>query len=192
LVDQLLRLPDHAPYFSIRLKSCEHLFKNSDFGSTDQRGGVEEYQNANSRDLITLMGTDTPDMLSSLFVNTLDSMEKHIINRAHTRFSQSSQQSQQDAEERGIEFATLNATLDALTCVLVPLLFTATLFALALIRRLMVRIAVVGAFSLAFTMSAKLIYGRMSRGEVFAFTAAFFAVASVFISMTESNLSKLS
>ena len=91
-----------------------------------------------------------------------------------------------------MKLRTITATIDALTCVFVPLLLTGAMFALALIHPTLVRIGVVGAFGLIFSASAKLISGRISRGEVFAYTAAFFAVASVFVSTTDDGASKLS
>jgi hypothetical protein len=189
LFSQLFELPEHAPYFNKRLRQYPDLFENGDFGPTDEKGVAEEYQNSASRDFVAVVGADTSEMLINLFANNVDWIEKHILHRVRKWFGRSSQQRD---EERGVELATIIKTIDALTCLFVPLLFTATMFALALTRQLMIRIAVVGAFGLAFTMSAKLIYNRMSRGEIFAFTAAFFAVASVFVSTTENNVSKSS
>jgi hypothetical protein len=78
-------------------------------------------------------------------------------------------------------------TVDAITCVFVPLLLTATMFALVEVGRLRVRIAVIGVFGLIFSISVKAIAGHLTRGEVFSATAAFFAVASVFVGSTSNK-----
>jgi hypothetical protein len=133
---------------------------------------------------------DRSDILTNLCAENIDWMEAHILSRMRSWLGLSHPREQ--SSDAGVKLATIIKIIDALTCLFVPLLFTATLFALALIRRLMVRIAAVGALGFAFSVSAKLIYGRMTRGEVFACTAAFFAVASVFVSTTDCSVSNSS
>jgi hypothetical protein len=140
-----------------------------------------------SRDFVAGVGMDRSDILTNLCAENMDWVEEHIFIRMRSWFGLT--QSRGQSSDAYIELATIIKIIDALTCLFVPLLFTASLFALALIRRLMVRIAAVGALGLAFAVSAKLIYGRMTRGEIFACTAAFFAVASVFVSTTDGSAS---
>jgi hypothetical protein len=187
LYNELFKLPIHAPYFSRRFKGYEELFHNGHFGPTDEQGAAAEYRDAESHDFVAGVGMDRSDILNNLWADNVDWIEKQIFRRVRSwlRLDQQSSDTRVDLE-------TIIKTIDALTCLFVPLLFTATLFALALIRRLMVRIAVVGALGIAFAVSAKLIYGRISRGDIFAFTAAFFAVASVFVSTTDGSVSNIS
>ena len=185
------------------------MFENERFGPTDEIGAADEYKSSDSRDFVAGVGIDDSDILTNLCAKSIVWIEKHIFRRVRG-LSRSAQRPHQAAQATGVEAATdveaatvvedatgveaaiIVKMIDALTCLFVPLLFTATMFALARTRRLMVRIAVVGALGFAFAVSAKLFYGRMSRGEIFAFTAAYFAVASVFVSTTDDNVSKIS
>lgn len=164
------------------------MFQNGNFGPTDERGAAAEYLNPAARDFVACVGIDSSDILASLWVNNVDWIETHILRRVR-RFSRASKQGTQLTY---VEFSTIVKTIDMFTCLFVPLLLTATMFALARTRPLMVRIAVVGALGLVFSSSAKIISGRLSRGEIFAYTSAFFAVASVFVSTTDDSVSKVS
>jgi hypothetical protein len=190
LYNQLLKLPPHAQYFGKRFKGYEELFHNDDFGPTDEQGAAGEYRDNGSRDFVAGAGMDRSDVLNSLWADNVDWIEGNVFRRVRSWVGLD--RSHQQSSNRDVELATIITILDALICLFVPLLFTATLFALALIRRLMVRIAVVGVLGFAFAVSARLVYGRMTRGEIFAITAAFFAVASVFVSTTDGSVSKTS
>lgn len=88
------------------------------------------------------------------------------------------------SQQTTFEVATVANAVDFITCIFVPFLLTTAMFALVLIHPLKVRIAMVGIFGLVFSLSAKVVCGKTSRGEIFAYSAAFFAVASVFVSAT--------
>ena len=62
------------------------------------------------------------------------------------------------------------------------------MFALVSVRPLKARIALVGVFGLVFALSAKVFTGRIRRGEIFAYTAAFFAISSVFVDTTSGGV----
>ncbi|KAF2682474.1 hypothetical protein K458DRAFT_405734 [Lentithecium fluviatile CBS 122367] len=189
LFNQLFQLPDHAPYFSKRLNLYSYLFHNGGFGPTDETGAAAAYQDPNSRDFVAAVGNDSSDILTNFVAYHVDWIEEHVLQRLRPllRFGRPPQQV---AQQTGVRWTTIVKTIDAFTCLFVPFMLTCTMFALARTRPPMVRIGVVGALGLVFSLSAKLISGKMSRGETFAFTAAFFAVASVFVSTTGDNISK--
>ena len=87
-----------------------------------------------------------------------------------------------------ISLATITSSIDFVTCIFVPLLLMAVMFALVSVRPLKARIALVGVFGLVFALSAKIFTGRISRGEIFAYTAAFFAISSVFVGTTNDGV----
>jgi xanthosine utilization system XapX-like protein len=64
----------------------------------------------------------------------------------------------------------------------------AVMYSLVYVRPMNARIALVGVFGLVFAVSAKIFTGRISRGEIFAYTAAFFAISSVFVGTTSGGV----
>lgn len=128
-------------------------------------------------------------MLSTFYINHSDWIEKHVLRRLRD-LRNCYRPSPHGTQVTRVRLSTIVRTIDMSTCIFVPLLLTATMFALVSVRPLKVRIALVGVFGLAFSFSSKLISGRISRGEIFAYTAAFFAVASVFVSTTDDDVAK--
>lgn len=93
-----------------------------------------------------------------------------------------------DPDVSGMQLEDIIAFADALACVFFPFLLTATMFALARVPSIMVRIVVVGVFGLIFSVLAQLQSGPgLARGQIISITAAYFAVASVFVSVPDDK-----
>lgn len=185
LYSSLFRFPDHEPYFSKRLNNYSELFEGGDFGPTDEPGAASEYQDINARDFLTVVGENRSDALTIFLVAHIDWIDQQILQRIRAFLGRP----RPTPAVPGVEHGTIVKIADAIACVFVPFLLTSTMFALARTRPLMVRICVVSIFGLVFAISAKLISSNMSRGEIFSFSAAFFAVASVFVSSTNGSVS---
>jgi hypothetical protein len=191
LFHQTCELPDHAPYFSKRLGQYNELFRDGDFGPTNERGAASAYRDPDATDFVAPKGVDSGDVLTNFWSYNVDWVEEHVLRRVRGLFK-TGQRPQQGLQRTHVEFSTIVKTIDAFTCVFIPLLLTATLYALVLVGPLKVRIAVVGALGVVYSVSAKIVSGRLSRGEMFAYTCAFFAVASVFVSTTNGSISGVS
>ncbi|KAF2442057.1 hypothetical protein P171DRAFT_445823 [Karstenula rhodostoma CBS 690.94] len=183
LVNSLHKLPIHGSYAGARLNDYPELFKNDTFGPTNERGGAAAYQDPAAPDFVAVVGVESHDFLTDLAVNHIVWIDQKILERLR-RWSRMS------AGSNHIKLSTLITFFDTIACIFVPVLLTATMFTLARVPRLMVRIAVVGVFGLVFSASAKLLSGRMSRFSIFSLTAAYFAVASVFVSTAEGSTCK--
>jgi hypothetical protein len=85
-----------------------------------------------------------------------------------------------------MRYERIVSTMDLLSCLLASVLLIVTVLILALVHPLKYRLAVVGVFGSLFAMLLKLLAGGLSRGEVFTATAAFYAVAVVFVGSTSN------
>lgn len=85
---------------------------------------------------------------------------------------------------------TIMMVMDTLTCVFASVLLAVTVAVLAVVRPLRIRIALVCVFGTLFALLLKLMAGSPARGEIFGATAAFYAVAVVFVGSTNSDYSR--
>lgn len=164
------------------MSEYSNLFQNGDFDLTDEKGAAAAYQDPHARDFVAWVGIDGSDFLTNFCVQHIEWIEKEVLQRLRGLFYLG--RMRPGSTKDPVRLDTIIRTIDALTCIFAPLLLTSTMFILSLIHHPKLRISVVGLLGLAFCASAKLISGHISRGEVFAYTAAYFAVASVFVSST--------
>lgn len=125
-------------------------------------------------------------MLSTFFINHSEWFQENVINRLERCFRR--KKHPDGTKQTDIPYEAIVMVMDAVVCFFVPVLFDMEMFALIAIKPLKVRIAIVGVFGLIFSLSLKCFAGHLTRGEVFATTAAYFAVASVFVGTTSDNI----
>ncbi|KAJ4288192.1 hypothetical protein N0V90_012209 [Kalmusia sp. IMI 367209] len=184
LFNNLFKLPDPSTYSSRKLGEFPDLFANDTFGPTNEIHGATAYQDPASPDFVAVVGVDSSDVLTKLAIENIEWIDTKVLRRLRKWFRKNTPQTP------GVRLSAVIGFMDAIACIFVPLLLTITMFALALIHPINVRIAVVGVFGLLFSGSAKFLSGRVSRSSIFSLTAAFFAVASVFVSTTDNSLCK--
>lgn len=81
----------------------------------------------------------------------------------------------------------LVGAMDTISCLFASALLAATIKVLAVVRPLGTRIGVIAVLGTLFALLLKVMAGNPTRGEVFGATAAFYAVAVVFVSSTNNN-----
>ncbi|KAL5416177.1 hypothetical protein PMIN03_002216 [Paraphaeosphaeria minitans] len=178
LVHSLQNLPTHGSCAGATLNDYPELFENDGtFCPTNETDGARAYKDPTSPDFVAVVGVDSYDVLTDLAVKHIAWIDQRVLERLRQCFRMGAGLGQ-------IRLSTLVAFFDTVAFIFVPVLLTTTMFALARIPSLMVRIAVVGVFGLVFSASAKLLGGQISRSSIFSLTAAYFAVASVFVSTT--------
>ena len=89
-----------------------------------------------------------------------------------------------------MQYGRLVGAMDILSCLLASILLAVTVIVLAFVRPLAIRIAVIGIFGTLFALLLKLMAGNPTRGEVFGATAAFYAVAAVFVGSTTDDCAR--
>jgi hypothetical protein len=136
-------------------------------------------------DICSWRGSPKDDFLTLRFIQISPWVEEHILARLR-RLCKGPKR-----EEETVLYhhaSVIVMWMDILTYIFVSCLLTGAMFALAHIESLNARIAFVGVAGLLFSISVQLTAGHDSRRvEIFAATAAFFAVASVFVSNNDGG-----
>lgn len=180
---QIMKLPDQPAYatrFLARFGSPTFDHISGCFGLTQEQSklylGPPRYS-----DSCAWRGLPNGDKLTKGFIRISPWIEGHVLK--HLRAFIPGKRRTEQRATTGIDHEVVVEIMDYLTCITVSLLLTGALFGLAHIQPLGARIAGIGAFGTLFSLFVKLVTGDASRrAEVFAATAAFFAVASVFVS----------
>jgi hypothetical protein len=119
------------------------------------------------------------DYLTMRFLYCSRWIVKHVFGRWRT-FRHGAVQTKQESATT-LHYGRLVGVIDLLSCLLASILLAVTVVVLAIVRPLAIRIALIGIFGTLFAFLLKLMAGKPTRGEVFGATAAFYAVAAVFV-----------
>jgi hypothetical protein len=133
-------------------------------------------------DLCTIKGYYENEGTTRFALGVFLLFKKHIWHRIFSH-------RQSETENSQMAYANLDVVqslLDYFMCVFLPLLLTAALYALYAIRSTEARIAVIGGFGVLVMMLLK-VTSRVRRSEMYAFCAAYFAVASVFVTIQSTR-----
>ncbi|KAJ4288187.1 hypothetical protein N0V90_012204 [Kalmusia sp. IMI 367209] len=180
---EIMNLPDQPAYATkFVAKFGPPVFENGRFGITQEL--KEFYLDPSQRqDACAWRMLPQEDYLMRRVLQMSPWIEENISKRFAASRASQSQSSTQASNPPYYRHHVLVETIDILTCIFVSVLLMGTMFALAHIRALNARIGVVGGMGIVFSLCVKLLGGSPSRRiEVYAATAAFFAVASVFVS----------
>ena len=181
LVNQLFKLPIPTKYGSSRLKEMEALFANEYFGPTNEADRASAYKNLDAPDFVSIVQIEPLNIPTRFAIRHRVWIDKLILRPFRRRF-------RKDPEASGMVLADIVAFMDALICIFFPCLLTATMFALDGTSSNMVRKALVGLLGLVFTVLAQLLSGPgLARGTIISLTAAYFAVAIVFVSVSDGR-----
>ncbi|KAH7076543.1 hypothetical protein BKA63DRAFT_285025 [Paraphoma chrysanthemicola] len=125
------------------------------------------------------------DLLTRLFLRMSPWVQRHVLRRwrsiVHPR---------KLAGKNGpssVPFDQIVGAMDMLSCLLASVLLAVTIAVLAFVRPLGIRIGIIGIFGTLFALLLWLLSGKPTRGEVFGATAAFYAVAAVFVGTTSNE-----
>ncbi|KAF2036000.1 hypothetical protein EK21DRAFT_53265 [Setomelanomma holmii] len=169
---------------SWKLPGFKPLFDNDEFVLT----GEDKfwYQgNPDQNDSCAWRAIPRGDVLTQTFVKSSPWIEKHIVDRWRSLLRR--KKPDDDKQLVRWRYSRIVGALDTLSCFLASVLLTITIIVLAVVKPLVIRIAVVGIFGTLFALVLKLMAGDPSRGEVFGATAAFYAVAVVFVGSTNND-----
>lgn len=161
---------------------CIDILENDRFEPTNEH--AERYQRPSHLvDMCSTQALPRSDSLTMAFVGYARWIEKNILARAR-RYQHGRDPHAQVNTDLRLE--TIVGFLDFVAGVSASLVLAAMMFALLSIGPLRARIAVSWVFGVVFAFLVKMM-GTPTRGEIFGATAAFFAVASVFVSSTNNE-----
>jgi hypothetical protein len=168
------QLPNHKPIFE-----CDQFVPTGEDTDRFQR-------HPDQSDLCAWRTIPRGDLLSMMFLYLSQWFATQVSGRWATPRDAAKQP--QPKPPAHVRYGRLVALMDTLSCLFASALLAATVKVLAVVRPLNVRIAVIAALGTLFALLLKLMAGNPTRGEVFGATAAFYAVAAVFVSSTNGDL----
>jgi hypothetical protein len=112
--------------------------------------------------------------------NILKWIERNISSRLRKLFHKT-KKPLDPGIQTGIRYSRIVGVMDTIACLVASTLLLVSVLALTWIKSLGISLALVGILGTLFALALKLIGGDISRGEMFAATAAFYAVEVVFI-----------
>ncbi|KAH7086733.1 hypothetical protein FB567DRAFT_50076 [Paraphoma chrysanthemicola] len=126
--------------------------------------------------------TPCEDLLTRLFLRVSPWIERHILCRWRSIVPFGKPAGK--IGPTSVPFDQIVGMMDMLSCVVASVLLAVTIAVLAFVHPLGIRIGIIGVFGTLFALLLWLLSGKPTRGEVFGATAAFYAVAAVFVGST--------
>jgi hypothetical protein len=167
------KLPDFKP-----------IFDSGEFVPTGER--AETYQDGPGQtDTCAWKAISHGDFLTECFYQASPWIEKNILVRWRSLVHGVKPTDVQDAST--LNFTHLVGAMDTLACLIASVLLAVTIVALPLVHPSSIRFVLIGIFGTLFALLLKLMAGEPTRGEIFGATAAFYAVAVVFVSSTNNE-----
>lgn len=156
------------------------LFRGDEFIPTGEEAAT--YQGDASRtDTCVWRAIPHGDFLTKCFLGASPWIDKHVSRRWRSLLGKKKKNNTDTVAEATMQYDHLVATMDTLACVFASVILALTIVVLVVVRPMAIRIALVGIFGTLFAFLLKLMAGSLTRGEVFGATAAFYAVAAVFV-----------
>lgn len=174
-----MNLPEHAPFATRHLRHFgPPVFENGRFGITRE---LDEFYLGPSNLNDACGWIAQKDFLTERFGHIAAWIDAHIWRRFFTSKARRAQRESEVDDPPYLPNHLLVGVMDVLTCILVSGLLMGAMFALYRIKSSTTGIGVVGALGVVFSISVKILASQSRRIEVCAATAAFFAVAVVFV-----------
>jgi hypothetical protein len=182
--EQVMKLPCQHPYYTSHLDEFKMpIFKNFFEDGTCVLTGdeAESYQDLKERQDTCAWGSlFKTDFLTMRFVWSSKWIERNISSGLRKLFHKTKKPLDPDIQT-GIRYSRIVGVMDTIACLVASTLLLVSVLALTWIKSLGISLALVGVLGTLFALALKLIGGDISRGEMFAATAAFYAVEVVFI-----------
>ncbi|CAO2656934.1 Nn.00g057370.m01.CDS01 [Neocucurbitaria sp. VM-36] len=179
MVHAIANLPDQCDMYARHFAQHKEVFENGVFGPTKEN--EEMYKQVPAHDeMCSLKGFDQQDLITSFVLRHIKTMNKHFRSLMK-QFSRKREQQTDVSPEQHIKFETLLLVIDLLAGLYVPLLFAGCMGVLSCIKSEKARIGVLGVFGFVLTGSLILCVPNLRRADLFAVTAAFFAVGGIYI-----------
>ncbi|KAF2729140.1 hypothetical protein EJ04DRAFT_580876 [Polyplosphaeria fusca] len=183
LSQQVLNLPHQSAYAQKRLQDFD-IYKNDQFGPTGEAAYI--YQGPSyATDTCAWRTAPASDFLTTYLLSHSNWIEKHVMKRFEKL--RGGRTVKKVGKGTHVTHSIIVGVMDVLACIVANFLLTAAMYALDVVRPLKGTIAVIGTFGLVFSLALKAVSSSLSRGEVFGATAAYFAVASVFVGGTSNS-----
>jgi hypothetical protein len=187
--ERIMNMPTQDEFNTKKLMKWERpdykpLFEETKFVLTGEK--ADTYQGDVARkDTCTWRVPAYGDFLSKHFLDVCPWIEEQILVRWRSIVHHIQPTDAQLPST--IQYDHILKTMDLLTSLLVSILLAITVVVLKVVHPLTIRIVLIGIFGTLFALLRQLMKGTPTRGEVFGATAAFYAVAVVFLGTTSNG-----
>lgn len=179
LAHAVTQLPDQSQLWAKQFTEYQGLFENGIFGPTGENEGI--YKQVPSHEgTCSLMKREEGDPTTELIVRNMKGI-KMRIGKFLWKSSKRTNDDLEAATQKTVQFTKVRTTMDVVAALYAPALFTSSMAVLSYISSLKVGIVVLGIFGVVLTVSMILFVPTLKRSEIFAITAAFYAVGGVYI-----------
>lgn len=175
-----MQMPEHSAHATRWLKTFKApVFDNGRFGMTQE---LDRFYLEPSAKNDACAWIAQKDFLTEKYIQMAPWIDEHICRHFRSSKSRRAQRDAQQEDPPYLHYPVLVDVMDVLTCILVSGVLMSTMFALYFIKSQTMVIGAMGAFGMVFSILVKILASQSRRIEVCAATAAFFAVAIVFVS----------
>ncbi|KAF2202876.1 hypothetical protein GQ43DRAFT_470502 [Delitschia confertaspora ATCC 74209] len=177
--EQVMRLPSPSPRHMAKLLEAREFFEGGVFGPT---GEDEVRYKELGRDSCAVISLPKEEPVTHIAINIIERLSGHRWSRflgipPHVGNTQTLW---------GLDLQKLDTVVDYTTYILLDVLLTGALFVLGVVQNAKQRIALIGGFYIPFVLLIKAT-AHPRRVEMFAISAAYFAIASVFATVSGSD-----
>ena len=188
-----MALPSQDKFYHKKLKDwklpgCMPIFDQDEFVPTGELD-TTYLRDPKRTDTCAWGSIPHTDILTRWFLASGPWIEKHIVNRWRKHVQKLELNDPRDAIH--MDYGNLVGWMDVLACVAASFMLAATVAVLYFVHTAEVRIGLILLFGTLFALLLKLMAGSPSRGEVFGATAAFYAVAAVFLGSTSNGVTNI-
>jgi len=171
--------------FHWKLPEFEPLFDEDEFVPTGEQAMTYQ-DDPDTTDTCAWRAFAQEDFLTNRFLQLIRWCDERILARWRRRFARGAKLDDLPPPST-LHYKRIIRKLDTAICAFASFLLIAAVAVLQAVRPMSIRIVLTGVFGTVFPVCLKTIAGSLTRAEVFAATGAFYAVAAVFISNTNSN-----
>jgi hypothetical protein len=190
---KILNLPRQDKYYTKKLKEWKSpgfqpLFGNEEFIPTGEQTTFYE-DDPSTTDTCACTARAPGDPLTRVFMRISQWVANHVVPQWRKRIH--GRQPDDDLNEVSLPSARLITVLDMLACIVASVMLEVTIVVLVVVRPLRIRLGLILVFGILFALLLKLMAGNPSRGEIFGATAAFYAVAAVFVGSLRNDCASI-
>lgn len=181
MVQAVANLPDQCDIYARQFAKYaeDGIFDDGIFGPTKEEADIYRQVPSHSG-MCSLKDFGQQDLLTTLVIRNLDSVNK-VLKYLAGRVSRKSTQKPSVTSQQYIAFDTVLRIMDLIAGLYAPMLLMGCMGVLSCIKSEKARIGVLGVFGILLTVSLVLFVPTLRRCDIFAITAAFFAVGGVYI-----------
>jgi hypothetical protein len=171
-------MPDQSKAYARYFAKQNDVFRDGLYVPTMERADIYS-QVPSHRYLCTLRGAEEEDVMTDFLLKLAGSVYRRLHGLVDWVFKRRADE--ELLHQRYIRLTTARTTMNVLAATCLPIFLAGTLGMLSRLKSDKMRIVVLGILALVLTMSLIVLVPKLKRSDMYAITAAYFAVGGIFI-----------